>query len=50
LAAQMLSLSPIAVSAVRLGDDFDADYACIGGDVDNGGFGDVYYDDECCWR
>jgi hypothetical protein len=30
--------------------DFDADYACIGGDVGGGSFGDVYGDDECRWR
>jgi hypothetical protein len=28
-------------------DDFDADYACIGGNVGGGSFGDVCCDDEC---
>jgi hypothetical protein len=28
-------------------DDFDADYACIGGNGGCGSFGDVYCDDEC---
>jgi hypothetical protein len=47
--ADVVSVTNSEIGGVA-GGRFDADYACIGGDVGGGSFGDVYCDDDCRWR